>query len=77
MVLALPVVFILGRRFFINAWKHAMHGRANMDTLVALPTGIAFFFSVFNTFFSTFWHSRGIHAHVYYEAAAVIITFLR
>ena len=47
-----------------------------MDTLVALSTGIAFFFSVFNTFFPEFWHSRGLHAHVYYEAAAVVIAFI-
>lgn len=48
----------------------------NMDTLVALSTGIAYVFSVFNTFFPEFWHERGIHAHVYYEAASVIIAFI-
>jgi Cu2+-exporting ATPase len=47
-----------------------------MDTLVALSTGIAFLFSVFNTFFPEFWHARGIHPHVYYEAAAVVIVFI-
>lgn len=47
-----------------------------MDTLVALSTGIAFIFSVFNTFFPEFWLSRGIEPHVYYEAATVIITFI-
>lgn len=76
MVLSAPVVFYFGRVFFINAWKQAKHGKANMDTLVALSTGIAFLFSVFNTFFPEFWHSRGVHAHVYYEAAAVIIAFI-
>ncbi len=76
MVLSAPVVFYFGRSFFIHAWKQALHARANMDTLVALSTGIAFTFSLFNTFFPEFWHSRGIHAHVYYEAAAVIITFI-
>ncbi|WP_276374226.1 heavy metal translocating P-type ATPase [Chryseolinea sp. H1M3-3] len=76
MVLSAPVVFYFGRTFFINAWKQARHGKANMDTLVALSTGIAFLFSAFNTFFPDFWHSRGIHAHVYYEAAAVIIAFI-
>lgn len=76
MVLSAPVVFYFGRVFFINAWKQARHGKANMDTLVALSTGIAFLFSVFNTFFPEFWHSRGIHAHVYYEAAAVVIAFI-
>jgi Cu2+-exporting ATPase len=76
MVLTAPVVFYFGRNFFINAWKQARHGKANMDTLVALSTGIAFIFSVFNTFFPEFWHARGLHAHVYYEAAAVVIAFI-
>ncbi len=76
MVLSVPVVFFFGRSFFIHAWKQARHGRANMDTLVALSTGIAFLFSFFNTLFPGFWHARGIHPHVYYEAATVIITFI-
>jgi Cu2+-exporting ATPase len=76
MILTAPVVFYFGRNFFINAWKQARHGKANMDTLVALSTGIAFIFSVFNTFFPAFWHARGLHAHVYYEAAAVVIAFI-
>lgn len=76
MVLSTPILFWLGQSFFINAWKQAKHGKANMDTLVALSTGIAFLFSVFNTFFPDFWHARGIHPHVYYEAATVIITFI-
>jgi P-type Cu2+ transporter len=76
MLLAAPVVFYFGRSFFVHAFKQARYGKANMDTLVALSTGIAFLFSLFNTFFPEFWHSRGIHAHVYYEAAAVIITFI-
>ncbi len=76
MVLSIPILFWLGQSFFINAWKQAKHGKANMDTLVALSTGIAFLFSVFNTFFPDFWHARGIHPHVYYEAATVIITFI-
>jgi Cu2+-exporting ATPase len=76
MLLTAPVVFYFGRSFFIHAFKQARHGRANMDTLVALSTGIAFLFSAFNTFFPDFWHARGLHAHVYYEAAAVIITFI-
>lgn len=76
MALATPVVFYLGRSFFSNAFKQAKHGKANMDTLVALSTGIAYLFSVFNTFFSEFWHQRGLHAHVYFEAAAVIVAFI-
>lgn len=76
LLLTAPVVFYFGRNFFIHAWKQARFGKANMDTLVALSTGIAFFFSLFNTFFPEFWHSRGIHAHVYYEAAAVVIAFI-
>jgi len=76
MILTAPIVFYFGRNFFIHAWKQARFGKANMDTLVALSTGIAFVFSVFNTFFPEFWHQRGLHAHVYYEAAAVVIVFI-
>lgn len=71
-----PVLFVFGRQFFINAWKQAKHRRANMDTLVALSTGIAYVFSVFNILYPQFWHDRGLHAHVYFEAAAVIIAFI-
>ncbi|GAB3833456.1 hypothetical protein GCM10028895_52540 [Pontibacter rugosus] len=59
MVLSAPVLFYFGRSFFINAYKQARHGKANMDTLVSLSTGIAFGFSVFNTFFPEFWLARG------------------
>ena len=76
MLLAAPVVFWFGRHFFVHAYKQAKHGMANMDTLVALSTSIAFAFSVFNTFYPQFWHSRGLHAHVYYEAAAVVVAFV-
>lgn len=76
MALSAIVLFYFGRSFFEVAWKQAQHGKANMDTLVALSTGIAFIFSVFNTTFPEFWHSRGIHPHVYYEAVVVIITFI-
>ncbi|MGK2862426.1 MAG: heavy metal translocating P-type ATPase, partial [Chitinophagaceae bacterium] len=76
MVLATPVVFYFGRSFFINAWKQAKHRNANMDTLVALSTGIAWIFSAFNTLYPEFWHQRGLHAHVYFEAAAVVIAFI-
>lgn len=76
MALATPVVFYLGRSFFVNAWKQAKHGKANMDTLVALSTGIAWLFSAFNTLYPAFWHQRGLHAHVYFEAAAVVIAFI-
>lgn len=71
-----PLVLWLGRSFFINAWKQTRHRSANMDTLVALSTGIAYVFSVFNTLFPEFWHSRGLHAHVYFEAAGLVIAFI-
>ncbi|WP_321515879.1 heavy metal translocating P-type ATPase [Marinifilum fragile] len=71
-----PVVLWLGRGFFSGAWKQAKHGSANMDTLVALSTGIAYLFSVFNILFSDFWEARGLEAHVYFEAAAVIVAFI-
>jgi len=70
------VLFWFGRHFFAGAWKQARHGKANMDTLVALSTGIAFIFSTFNTIDPDFWHRRGIHPHVYFEAASVIIAFI-
>lgn len=76
LVLTVPVLFWFGRSFFINAWKQLKHARANMDTLVALSTGIAFIFSAFNTFFPEFLLSRGLEPHVYFEAAAVIIAFI-
>ncbi|WP_036385853.1 cation-translocating P-type ATPase [Muricauda sp. MAR_2010_75] len=76
LVLAVPILFWFGRSFFINALKQARFGKANMDTLVALSTGIAFLFSAFNTFFPEFWLSKGMEPHVYYEAATVIITFI-
>jgi Cu2+-exporting ATPase len=76
LALSTPVVIIFGRQFFINAWKQAKHRSANMDTLVAMSTGIAYLFSVFNTVNPEFWHSRGLHAHVYFEAAAVVIAFI-
>lgn len=76
MALTTPVLFFFGRNFFINAWRQATYGKANMDTLVALSTGIAYVFSVFNTFNPEFWHSRGLHPHVYFEAAAVVIVFI-
>jgi Cu2+-exporting ATPase len=74
--LATPVVIWFGKDFFINAWKQTRHRSANMDTLVALSTGVAYLFSVFNTVLPHFWHQRGLHAHVYFEASAVVIAFI-
>ena len=74
--LATPVILVFGRSFFINAWKQAKHRSANMDTLVAMSTGIAYIFSIFNTVYPGFWHARGLHAHVYFEAAAVVVAFI-
>ena len=64
MVLATPVIFWLGRQFFINAIKQAKHHSANMDTLVALSTGIAYLYSALVTLFPTWFHNEGIHGHV-------------
>ncbi len=75
-ILTLPVVIWFGRGFFINAFRQAKHLNATMDTLVALSTGIAFLFSTFNTFFQEFWHNRGIHPHVYFEASSGVIAFI-
>ncbi len=74
--LATPVVIFFGRQFFVNAWRQARHGRANMDSLVALSTGVAYLFSVFNTLWPEVWQRRGLAAHVYFEAAAVVVAFV-
>ena len=76
LALALPVLVVFGRIFFVNGWKQARHGKAGMDTLVALSTSIAFLFSLFNTLWPQFWTARGLEPHVYYEAACVIIAFV-
>lgn len=75
-ILSTPVVFWCGRGFFINAAKQLRHRTVTMDTLVALSTGIAYLFSLFNMLFPSFWLERGIHPHVYFEASAVIIAFI-
>ena len=66
-----------GCQFYINAWRLLLHRSANMDTLVAMSTLMSFGFSVFNTFWgSSFWGSRGIEWHTYYDASVMIITFV-
>ncbi|MCF6288160.1 MAG: heavy metal translocating P-type ATPase [Proteobacteria bacterium] len=74
--LSIPVTFIYGRRFFISAYQQIKIYKTNMDTLVSLSTGIAFVFSLFNTLFPEYWTQKGLEAHVYYEAATAIITFI-
>jgi Cu2+-exporting ATPase len=74
--LATPLIFIYGNRFFVGAWKQAKHGSANMDTLVALSTGTAYFYSLLITFLPQLMHQLGIHSHVYFEAAGVVIAFI-
>ncbi|MBN8547650.1 MAG: copper-translocating P-type ATPase [Ignavibacteria bacterium] len=74
--LSTPVVVWFGRRFFTGAWKQLQNKTANMDTLVALSTGVAYVFSVFNTLFPEYLSEKGVHPHVYYEAASVVIAFI-
>ena len=76
MALTLPEILIFGRDFYVHAYKQLCHRRANMDTLVAVSTGVAFLFSLFNTIWPEYWIDRGLEAHVYYEAAAVIIALI-
>lgn len=76
LVLSAPVVFYFGRHFFISAWKKLKHKTTNMDTLVAMSTGVAYIFSAFNTIYPEFWTSRGLHPHVYFEASSVVIVFI-
>lgn len=75
-ILATPVVFWLGSDFFASAWKQLRHRSANMDSLVANSTGIAYLFSVVNLLFPDFWLRHGITPHVYFEASSVIIAFI-
>lgn len=76
LVLTLPVLLFSGRSFYLTGWRQARHGKANMDTLVALSTSIAFLFSLFNTLFPQVWSERGLEPHVYYEAASMIVAFV-
>jgi Cu2+-exporting ATPase len=76
LALTTPVLFIAGKGFFVGAFKQVKQGKANMDTLVALSTGIAFLFSTFNTIYPQFWIRQGLKPHVYFEAASVIIVFI-
>lgn len=70
------VTFYLGRHFFINAWKRLKLKSANMDTLVALSTGVAFIYSTVSMFFPGFFEHYGLEAYIYFEASAVIIAFI-
>lgn len=77
LIIALINIAYCGRVFYVNAWRQLMHKTANMDTLVAMSTLISFLFSVFNTFWGdSFWGSRGIENHTYYDASVMIITFV-
>ena len=76
LVLTTPVLTVIGFHFYKNAWKQLLHARANMDTLIAVSTGVAFIFSIFNTFYPQFWYNKGMHPHVYYESAAIIVAFV-
>lgn len=77
LIIALLNLIYCGRQFFVSAWKQLMHRSANMDTLVALSTGISFLFSAFNTFFGQqVWGSRGIEWHTWFDASVMIITFV-
>lgn len=74
--LSTPILFVFGQQFFVGAWQQLKMKSANMDTLVALSTSVAYIFSVFNTLNPAYWEVRGLHAHVYFEAAGIIIVFI-
>lgn len=77
LLIALSNMLCCGRQFYVSSWKQLLHGTANMDTLVALSTGIAFLFSSFNTFWGdAAWASRGVVWHTYFDASVMIITFV-
>ncbi|MBO5595213.1 MAG: heavy metal translocating P-type ATPase [Bacteroidales bacterium] len=75
-VLATPVVFWCGRRFFKAGFSAVRHGSANMDTLVALSVSISYLFSIFNLLFPQVWTSRGLMPHLYFESATMIVAFI-
>ena len=77
LLIALANMLYCGRQFYISSFRQLRHGSANMDTLVALSTGIAFLFSAFNTFWGdAVWASRGVVWHTYFDASVMIITFV-
>ena len=77
MIISIVNLIYCGRQFYSIAWRQLQHGSANMDTLVALSTAVSFTFSVFNTFWGdSFWGSRGMDWHTYYDASVMIITFV-
>ena len=77
LLIALANMLYCGRQFYVSAFRQLLHGSANMDTLVALSTGIAFLFSTFNTFWGdAVWTSRGVVWHTYFDASVMIITFV-
>jgi len=77
LIVALLNLVYCGRQFYASAWRQLLHRSANMDTLVALSTAISFLFSVFNTFWGdSFWGSRGIAWHTYYDASVMIVSFV-
>ena len=75
-ILATPAVFWCGGKFFSNAWKQLKHGMCSMDSLVALSTGVSYMFSLFNLAFPAFWTGKGIEPHLYFEASAMVVTFV-
>lgn len=75
-LLATIVLLFFGKTFFINAWKQLKHGSSNMDTLVALSTGMAYLFSLFNLLFPEFWLSKGLCPHLYFDAVCMITAFI-
>ena len=77
LLIALANMLYCGRQFYVSSFRQLRHGSANMDTLVALSTGIAFLFSAFNTFWGdAVWMSRGVVWHTYFDASVMIITFV-
>ena len=77
LIICIVNMIYCGRQFYLNAWRLLLHRSANMDTLVAMSTLMSFGFSVFNTFWGfSFWGSRGIEWHTYYDASVMIVTFV-
>jgi Cu+-exporting ATPase len=75
-LLATPILFWAGQDFFVGAWKNLRHGTSNMDTLVALGTGVAYGYSAIAVLFRQQLESVQIKTDVYFESAAVIIALI-
>jgi P-type Cu+ transporter len=75
-LLTAPVQFWCGKSFYVNSWKAFKRHASTMDTLIALGTSAAYFYSLFVTLVPQVLIAQGLTPSVYYETAAVVITLI-